>query len=89
VLQNPNHIFLVGGQYNVTLEVTTDNGCVNVMTRTVVVYPKPIAAFTWTDECLYDVNQFVDGSTVAVGSQITGWNWDLGDNLGTASTQDT
>jgi len=89
ILQNPNHIFLVGGQYNVTLEVTTDNGCVNTITRTVVVYPKPNAEFTWTDVCLNDVNQFVDGSTVAVGSQITGWNWDLGDNLGTASTQDT
>jgi gliding motility-associated-like protein len=87
--QNPTHIFMTGGTYNVRLVVTTDESCVDSLTRTVVVHAKPVAEFVWTDECLNNLNQFIDGSTVAAGTQIVLWDWDMGDNLGTSTSQDT
>jgi len=87
--QNPTHIFMVGGIYTVSLVVMTDEDCADLITRTVVVHAKPDAEFAATNECLHDANQFVDASTVAAGTQITQWDWDMGDNIGTSTAQDT
>lgn len=85
--QHPTHIFMVGGTYDVKLRVTTDEGCLDSITRTVIVHAKPDADFTWTDECLNDVSQFIDASAVA-GGAVVKWDWDFDDG-GTSATQDT
>ena len=76
--QNPSHDFQSGGAYDVTLTVTSDNGCDDTFTGQVVVHPEPEADFDWNDECLNDAIDFADGSVVATGT-ITNWNWDFGD----------
>lgn len=46
-LENPSHTYEASGTYNVTLTVTSNNGCENSITvpNIVTVYPAPIAEF--------------------------------------------
>ncbi|MFM7016257.1 MAG: PKD domain-containing protein, partial [Bacteroidota bacterium] len=46
-LQNPSHTYETSGTYNVTLTVTSNNGCENSITvpNIVTVYPGPVAEF--------------------------------------------
>lgn len=75
------------GNYTVILTIQTDKGCSNSVTNTVTVYPKPVANFNLPSVCLPNgTANFVSSSTVATGS-ITGYAWDFGDGIGTASTQ--
>ncbi|MEO8591318.1 MAG: PKD domain-containing protein [Flavobacteriales bacterium] len=46
VVPDPVHAYASGGAYDVTLLVTSANGCVDDSTATLVVSPDPIAAFT-------------------------------------------
>jgi gliding motility-associated-like protein len=87
--QNPSHVFAVAGTYNVTLTVTTDNGCVSINPAVpVTVHAKPLAGFINPEVCLNDTYaQFTDTSAVASPSTITTWNWNFGDpGSGTANT---
>jgi gliding motility-associated-like protein len=43
---NPNHTFINGGQYNVTLTTTSNNGCAHTVAHLIDVYSKPTAAYT-------------------------------------------
>ncbi|HKR05483.1 MAG TPA: PKD domain-containing protein [Bacteroidia bacterium] len=76
--QNPSHIFNNDGTYNVMLVVTTDNGCSDSSTQSVIVNPLPGGGFVSQNVCLNNATQFTDTSTVSSGS-ITNWLWDLGD----------
>ncbi len=82
--QHPVHIYAVGGNYNVKLVLTSDFGCKDSITQSIVVYPKPNAAFTAITSCLGDANTFTDNSTVATGF-ITAWNWDFGNGAFSAA----
>ncbi len=80
-LQNPQHVFASAGTYNVTLTVTTNNGCVSVNPAIpVVIHAKPLAGFINPEVCLNDTYaQFTDTSAVATPSTLTNWNWSFGD----------
>jgi gliding motility-associated-like protein len=82
-LQNPSHLFSAWGTYNVTLSVTTSNGCRStVRTIPVTVNPIPRAAFTFPPSaCLPSANiQFTNASTIADGSQGSlSYLWNFGD----------
>jgi gliding motility-associated-like protein len=79
--QNPTHIFSTAGTYNVTLVVSTNNGCVSINPSIpVVIHARPRAGFINPEVCLNDTyGQFNDTSSVAAPSTITGWNWNFGD----------
>lgn len=85
--QNTTNVYGLGGQYTASLTVETDLGCVDTMSQTVIVYPKPNANFLTYAACLNDTNNFIDQSTVATGSQVVGWDWDFDDNSGTSTDQ--
>lgn len=85
-LQNPTHIFTAPGTYSVMLTVTSNFGCQNTLTLSVVVGAVPVAAFTATTVCQGHANQFTDNSTVSSGT-ITSWIWKFGDG-GTSALQD-
>ena len=90
-LQNPSHIFSAAGNYTVSLNISTSNGCVNAVpfTRIVTINSRPLAGYIIPEVCLSDTYaQFLDSSKVANGS-ITGWNWNFGDANATVANPNT
>jgi gliding motility-associated-like protein len=78
-LQNPTHTYALPGTYTVTLQVTTNKGCVStVLPLQVVVNRLPEAGFSFPESCQDDAVQFTDTSKVTGGS-ITQWSWNFGD----------
>lgn len=79
-IQQPVHSFLKPGTYNVSLTVTTDNGCKNTISKVLTITPRPQAGFVIPEVCLFDpFAQFTDTSKVNGGGTITSWDWDFGD----------
>ncbi|NLR81172.1 PKD domain-containing protein [Chitinophaga eiseniae] len=65
------------GTHTIWYIFNTDSGCADSISTTMVVYPKPAAAFTAAaDLCLGQNTTFTDQSTISTGS-ITNWKWDL------------
>lgn len=76
--QNPTHTYAVPGTFNVTLSVTSSNGCSAVITQAVNVYAIPAAAFACGNGCANASIQFTDQSTVT-NDTIANWLWAFGD----------
>lgn len=85
--QNPTHNFTGTGPYNVTLTVTSGNGCDASLSQSLTtIFAEPQAAFNApADVCLGAAINFADQS-IASGSSITQWHWDFGD-LTTSNVQ--
>jgi len=58
-----------------TLTTTDANGCINIATQSVTVYPQPIAAFSAPNSCLNNATAFYDSSSG--GGTI--WSWNFGE----------
>lgn len=78
IAQNPSHTYSAAGDYNVSLTVTSDQGCTDVLTQTITIFPVPQAAFSATTECHTDATQFTDQTNVSTGT-IDAWTWEFGD----------
>ena len=88
VLANPGYNYSVANTYNATLTVTSNFGCEHSVTNPVTVYPKPIADFTFSDECLGTPIPLTSTSD-GLGTNImtTQWDYDgntIVDDLGTS-----
>ena len=79
---NPSHFYTTGGNYAVSLEITTSNGCTNEITQMITQVQDPIAGFEANPLLVYlfDDVTFTDQSTYT-----TSWNWNFGDGEGTSS----
>ncbi len=75
---NPSYIYGQEGQHDVQLVVTNSNGCTDTITKTIEVYPLPIADFNLNASC--DNNQrlvsFTDASVSS--DSINYWYYDIG-----------
>jgi len=81
-LQNPLHLYAGYGVKSVHLTVTNDNGCIKDTTKQVLVNPKPLPEFTFTNpNCVGAAIQYTDQSTTVTGylGSIATWQWDFGD----------
>lgn len=81
-LQNPGNVYTNEGIYNISLTVTTNNGCVHTATGTATVWPLPQVNFTPTDVCLEVATQFTDLSTISNQFTLNNnvqWAWNFGD----------
>jgi gliding motility-associated-like protein len=79
--QNPVHGYAGSGPYNVTLTVTSSNGCVDDTIKIMSgIYAQPHADFTVDSmqSCLGGTVHFTDISN-APNSLVTQWFWDFGD----------
>jgi len=88
-LQNPTHRYSALGPYQVRLRVTTQDGCIDSITKTLTtVYPQPKADFTVTptEVCLGDPITYNDIS-IGNGGAVTQWNWNLGDGSSVVTTK--
>lgn len=75
---SPIHQYSNAGSYNVTLLVKSNNGCSSQITKSVDIYPNPIANFSSSNACVNTSTPFTDLSTITSGT-ITNWDWDFGD----------
>ncbi|MBL7883294.1 MAG: PKD domain-containing protein, partial [Bacteroidia bacterium] len=77
---NPTHVYDTPGNYYVSLTLTSSYGCVmnNTLNFPILVYPKPIAAFSTSPNSasVYEPNIQLNDESIGA----TMWDWDLGDN---------
>ena len=90
-LQNPSYAYQQDGVFNVELEVTSANGCVNSAIIPVTVHPKPQASFTGVNlsGCAPICAELTSTSVVNNPSSITGYTWTLSDGTVYTSTSPT
>lgn len=75
------YTFPMHGTYNVGLRVTSDSGCVSIVSKNVLVNPNPTVDFVYTDVCIGDSTELDASASVVTGS-ISSYNWELnGDNM--------
>jgi gliding motility-associated-like protein len=79
-LDNPSHIFPSASSFNVSLTVTTPQGCTNTATLPVTINAPPTANFTHSLACAGSTVNFTNTSSVLTGS----YNWNFGDPSTTA-----
>jgi gliding motility-associated-like protein len=84
---NPSYTYANSGIYNVTLTVTTTDGCTDSITKPVQIYYNPVAGFTHTDVCLGDTMYFNNTSSVDNSSSIASYLWVFGDNSTSSTIQ--
>ncbi|HCX24974.1 MAG: hypothetical protein CMB80_20260 [Flammeovirgaceae bacterium] len=77
-----SYTYEADGEYEVTLEVITDKGCTDEISKTVEVYPLPTTSFTGIDVCFGNTTTFSNNSSISSGT-VT-YSWDFGD--GSTST---
>ncbi len=76
--QNISHVYQTFGLFEVSLNVTSDNGCDSVAYHNVYISPPPTADFEYyVVQC--DTIQFVDLTIKPPGYNLVGWAWDFGD----------
>ena len=78
-LQNPNHKYFNSGTYNVTLVITSADGCSDVNNSIVKVFDTPISGMTFSNTCLFDSASFTNTSVSPSMGSIANWSWDFGD----------
>lgn len=76
-IQNPAHSYLNAGVYNVSLSVTSSSGCIESITKEVVVGEIPQPQFFTTSICYGTSTQFTDASQ----GDIVSYSWSFGDPL--------
>jgi gliding motility-associated-like protein len=81
-LVSPTHVYKSYGTYTATLSVVNSGGCTASATQQVVVTPKPVAEFSFSQlRCSGDPVTFIDHSYVTAGFNgfINKWEWNFGD----------
>lgn len=79
--ENPSHLYNAADMYDVTLFISTDDGCSDEITQSITTYAQPNAEFTVDPTCFETTSEFVDESTInpVDGDVITDWSWSFGD----------
>jgi len=76
-LQNPTHVYLNSGIYNITLTAIDNNGCLDSITKGIDIYPNPLVNFYSSKACTYQSTTFNDSTTTT--ANLTNWEWNFGD----------
>jgi gliding motility-associated-like protein len=72
ILSEPEYTYEEPGTYNPTLYVTSEFGCRDTVTKTVVIYELPVAQFSVNNHCFGEDFTPTDNSL----GTVTAWNWD-------------
>lgn len=83
--QNPTHLYLDTGYYEVNLTILTDSGCEASFRDTVMVYPPPVANFTTSTSC-QNLNTFFTDNSSSPWDSVVNWSYNFGDG-NSAATQ--
>lgn len=80
ISSNPIHTYSLANIYTVTYTVTSANGCMDTVTKSIEINSLPNANFTYTNACQSLPAYFQDLSTISLGSNIISWDWNFGDS---------
>jgi gliding motility-associated-like protein len=87
--QNPSGIIFSTPGYQTVSMTFIKNGCAsNTYIDSVLVYPMPVANYSFANVCLHLPMNFNDSSKVVNGT-ISSWAWTFADNTPLASSQNT
>ncbi|KAB1065515.1 DUF2341 domain-containing protein [Salibacter halophilus] len=84
--ENPSHTYASAGSYNVTLQVTSSDGCTGSFTKTISVKETPNMSWNAQDICEQTIQTFSNSTTISLGASITSYNWDFDDGTFSTST---
>lgn len=73
----PTKAFSTAGIYDITLYVTSNFGCTDSASQTITIYPLPKASFTVKNYCIDSAVQFVNNTSISVGT--VSYIWQFGD----------
>lgn len=76
---NPKINYSVPGKYEIVLAATSFGQCVNIAIDTLIVYPTPIADFTFDNVCRYDSLKLINNSTIDYSD--VSYSWNFGDSI--------
>ena len=77
---NPIHIYSDTGTYIISLAAQSLNGCTQIKTETITVFPSQQTDFYADSLCANTTNQFID-STLITGDSIIAWSWYINNEL--------
>lgn len=85
------HAYSSTGTFNISLKTETEKGCVDSVTRPLVVSPSPSPGFILPDNCINDpFVQFVDTSKIEDGSESQfSYQWNFGDPSASGANPNT
>ncbi|HYC86564.1 MAG TPA: PKD domain-containing protein [Chryseosolibacter sp.] len=74
-------VHLVAGNYSIRLQAASAGGCVGDKTRSVDIYPQPVAGFDISPAliCVNDTVHFIDTTEIPPGFTLGSVSWDFGD----------
>ncbi len=87
--QHTSHMYASFGTDNVTLIVTTNNGCKDTISKNVVVHPLPVVQYSTANVCDGSTVFFTDLSTIPVTDTIQSYAWNFDDNSPISTNQNS
>lgn len=72
----PKNLYLDSGIFITDLNISNEFGCSDSTTKTITIFPKPKAAFSWLGKCIHRPVDFTDKS-VRYGTPIQENSWSL------------
>ncbi|MEI7595160.1 MAG: choice-of-anchor L domain-containing protein [Bacteroidota bacterium] len=80
-MQNPSHVYLEPGGYDVSLSINDSKGCTNALSMPdyISVYPRPTAEFEFWPDIATIENPYYKFSPSGSSSNVSGWEWHFGD----------
>jgi gliding motility-associated-like protein len=77
---NPMHYYTNYGTYQTQLTIQSDSGCVTSVSQNVNVFPLPSAVFSVQNECQLNDVQFLNFSSIPLGTISNAWDFGNGNN---------
>ena len=78
-LKNPFNAYGSPGTYLVNLQVTSDSGCNDVISKNLTINTESVVSFTYNSVCVGNTISFKDISTIQSPDSIVAWYWEFGD----------
>ena len=77
--QNPNHYYKTQTNFNVTLSIVTDSGCLGTITKPIGFFNLPTAEFSSTRVCLNEPPTVFTDLSIGTPDAPVNWEWNFGD----------
>ncbi len=79
-VRNTHHHYSEPGQYEVSLSVTSQTGCLNSISKTIEIYPLPVITLALDSGCRGVDILFYANAVIESPDSAAIWDWDFGDN---------